>query len=170
MKFLGLLTTLSILTSSALQSDEAVKDQAKKALEATGLKFETTASGKNYSIVFTHPENRQHTVYMSLTPNRPGKLITYNLYTQVWYSKDAPDDALMRKILGRTKKLGAFYLFKDSHDTWTLRYNVKFDATDMPEIPKAEDKLVKALKDCIFFVNAVGEETDKELNGAADIQ
>jgi hypothetical protein len=152
------------------QSDDALKAQAKSALEATGLRFDLTESGKSYKIVFNHPGNRTQTVYMSLTPNKVSGLITYNFYTQLWSNANPPDEATMRKILGRTKKLGAFYLFKDSKGIWGLRFNARFDATDLAETPKSDDASVKAIKDLIYFVNTVGEETDKELNGEKDMR
>jgi hypothetical protein len=160
-----------LLCSASFQSDDALRAQAKSALEATGLKYGTTETGKNYTIVFDHPNNRRQTVYMNVNPNIIGSIITYNFYIKVWFSKYSPsDEILMRKFLGKTKKLGSFYLFKDSKNTWSIRFSVKFDATDLSATPKSDDTLVKAMKDVIYFVNAVGEETDKELNGKRDMR
>lgn len=152
-------------------SDEALKAQAKSALDATKLTFSASASGKSYTLVFDNEGNRKQTLYFTQTPNRVSTLVTYNIYTICWASKDAPpDEALMRKVLTKSKKLGVFYLFKDTNNFWSIRFSVRFDATEMKESPTADDPLVKALKDTIYLVNAVGEETDKELNGDKDIR
>lgn len=160
-----------ILLSNVLGAQDANAEliaQCKSTLTATGFNFAPTASGKSYSIVFDHPNGRKQTVYLGLVPSKNGGLVTYNLYTQVWFGSAPPDEALMQKILSRTKKIGAFYLFKDAKGAWAIRFAAKFDATDVAKIPKAEDPLVVAFKDTVFFVNAVGEEIDKELNGEGD--
>ena len=73
-------------------------------------------------------------------------------------------------MLLQSKKLGHFYLFKDTKGTWALRFGAHFDATGLKDISEKSDTLATTLKDLIFFVNAVGEETDKMLNGEKDIR
>lgn len=166
-----LFLALALLGAPQL-SDDALKAQAKSALDATGLKYTASASGKSHMIVFDHTGNRKQTVYFTQAPSRVSTLVTYSIYTTCWVSTSAtpPDEALMHKVLSKVKKLGTFYLFKDPNNVWAIRFGIKFDATDMKEAPSASDELVKALKDAIYLVNAVGEETDKELNGEKDIR
>ena len=170
MKTLAILTASIALFSAAQDAAEPIKTKAKLALDATGLNYQNTASGMSYAIVFDHPNNRRQTVIMSKTPNLVNGLVTYTLYTQMWSSKKAPDDELLRKVMTKVKKVGSFYLYKDSQQNWSIRFGARLDATDMPASPKAEDNLVKSLKDMIYFVNAVGEETDLELNPGRDIR
>lgn len=165
----GMIVAFAFL-GAVQDSNDPLQTQAKQALDATGLSYQKTTSGKSYSIVFDHPNNRRQTVYMSVSPSKTNGLVTYTLYTQVWYSEKAPDEELMKKVFTKVKKLGAFYLFKDSKDVWAFRFGVKLDATEMPANPSASDALVTSLKDAIYFANAVGEETDLELNGDKDIR
>jgi hypothetical protein len=170
MSFLPLMAATLLLSAPApQQSEETRKAQLKTVMDATEFKYRVTVTGKNYTVTFDHPGKRTQTVYVNVMSSRVGTLTTFYAYTQVWYGDTAPDAALMQKVLGRAKKLGAFYLFKDSKGTWTIRFGVRFDATDMKETPTSGDDLVKAFKDVIYFVNAVGEETDKELNGEKDM-
>ena len=66
--------------------------------------------------------------------------------------------------------MGHFYLFKDTKGTWAIRFGAHFDASELRETSQAGDRHVTTLKDLIYFVNAVGEETDKLLNGEKDIK
>jgi hypothetical protein len=165
-----MVATLLLSAPAPQQPEEAMKAQLKAVMDATGFKYGVTTSGKNYTVVFDHAEKRTQTVYVNVNPSKAGTVTTYYAYTQVWYGDSAPDAALMQKVLSRTKKLGTFYLFKDSKGTWTIRFGARFDATDMKEAPTSEDALVKALKDVIYLVSIVGEETDKELNGEKDMR
>lgn len=137
-------------------------------MDATGLNYQTTASGLSYSVVFNNQNNRRRMVLMSKTPSQSNGLVTHTLYTQIWGSDKAPDDLLLKKLLTKVKKVGSFYLYKDTKQMWSIRFGVKLDLTDMPASPKAEDPLVKSLKDTIYFINAVGEETVLELNDQKD--
>jgi hypothetical protein len=159
-------------TSLASQTPSTDADAArfKSALSATGLSVATSTSGLSHTIVFDHPTSRKQTVYIGVKPGKVGAISAYVLYTTVWVSKTPPDEALMRKTLGMTKKLGAFYLFKDSKDNWAIRFGTHFDATDLTEESKSGDAQVTRLKDMIYFVNQVGEETDKDLNGDNDVR
>ncbi|MBX3462557.1 MAG: hypothetical protein KF830_05270, partial [Planctomycetes bacterium] len=88
----------------------------------------------------------------------------------VWAGKEPPDDALMRKVFTQTKKFGAFYLFADPKGSWSIRFGAQFDATDVPERPAKDDPGVATLRGLIEFVNVVGEEMDRKLNGERDLR
>ncbi len=152
--------------------DDAAKARLKSALDATGLKYEASASGLSFTLMFDHEGGkRKQKIYLAVKPGTPSSLKTHMIYTTVWLGKDAPpDEALMRKILGRTKKLGSFYLFKDAKGIWVIRFRVHFDATNLKETSASDDNLVINLKDMIYFVSQVGDETDKDLNGDNDIR
>lgn len=165
MKMLAILAASFAILALGQDSPEIRQTKAKLALDATGLIYQTTASGRSYSIVFDHENKRQRTVFMSNVPNFSNGLVTYNLYTQVWGSDKAPDAELLKKVMTKVKKVGAFYLYKDTNQMWSIRFGARLDATDMPENPKPDDNLVKSLKDFIYLINAVGEETALELKG-----
>jgi hypothetical protein len=150
----------------ATQTDDG-SATVKAALEATGLKFEMTASKRSYRLIFDHANNRKQTVFLTVTPSQIGSFTTYSLYTQVWYRKEAPTSELLQKVFSKTKKQGAFYLVTDSTG-FALRFGVRFNAIAMPKNPTAKDLAVARLRDTIQFVSTVGEETDLELNGKID--
>ncbi|WP_309716668.1 hypothetical protein [Armatimonas sp.] len=160
-----------VLCVAPPQVDEAGKARLKSALDATGLKHEASPSGLSYTVLFDHPDKRQQKIFVGTAPTKVGGLLTHLVYTTVWINATAPpDDALLRKVLLQSKKLGQFYLFKDTKGTWALRFGAHFDATGLKDISEKGDTLATTLKDLIFFVNAVGEETDKMLNGEKDIK
>ena len=167
---LAMITGLAIVTAQTRSNpaDEVLVARTKKALDATGLSYTPTPSGKNYQLLFDHPDKRKQSVYLAVNPFKPLGMVTVNLYTTVWVGKTEPDPAVVQKMVSSVKKFGTFYLFKGTNDVWAIRFQSKFDATDLPDSPKADDKLVNALKQMIYLVNAVGEEADKELNGAID--
>jgi hypothetical protein len=166
------LTMTLALASAPTPVDEASEIASlKSALDATQIPYATSPSGLSYTVLFDHPGNRKQTLYVAVKPGKASGLRAHTIYTTVWINKDAPpDDALMKKYLGQTKKLGAFYLFKDSKGIWAMRFVVNFDVTDLKESSASGDKAVTTLKDMIYFVNQVGEETDKEINGDKDIR
>jgi hypothetical protein len=149
--------------------NDAAKARLKSALVATGLNYETSPSGLSFTLLFTHPNNRQQRVYIAMAPNKAGGLLTHTIYTTVWVSATTPpDSALMQKVFIQSKKLGEFYLFKDTKGTWALRFGVHFDATGLKDTSEKGDTLSTTLKDLIYLVNAVGEEVDKQLNEDKD--
>jgi hypothetical protein len=166
------ITTTLLLAPTPIFMDEASEIASlKSAMDATQIPHTTSTSGLSYTILFDHPSNRKQTVFIAVKPGKAGALRVHTLYTTVWINKDAPpDDALMKKYLAQTKKLGTFYLFKDSKGIWAMRFGVNFDATDLKESSASGDRAVVNLKDMIYFVNQVGEETDKEINGDKDIR
>jgi hypothetical protein len=171
---LALLSTFLLLTQQppapTPSTEEVGKARIKAALDATKFSYIPTSSGLNYSILFDHPNKRQQQVFVSLKPASVGTAQTHFIYTTVWVGTNPPDDALLRSVLLKSKKFGYFYLFKDSKGTWAIRFGAHFDATDIKDMAGTGDPLVKNLKDTIFFVNVVGEETDKEINGEKDIK
>lgn len=148
--------------------ETATVERLKSALAATGLNYSASASGLSYTVVFDNADKRKQTVYVGVRPGQAGSIHAHILYTTVWSGQDAPGEALMRNVLGRSKKLGAYYLFKDSKNTWAIRFGAHFDATDLKPTSSSGDAPVTTLKDMLYFVNQVGEETDKELNGTKD--
>jgi hypothetical protein len=168
--FLPLLAA-TLLCVAPPQSDDVAKARLKSTLEATGLRYEASASGLSYTLAFDYPNNRRQVVYVGQAPNKVSSLVTHMIYTTVWVNKEsAPDDATLRNVLSKSKKVGAFYLFKDSKGTWALRFGVHFDATDLKDTAEKGDTLSTTLKDLISFVSTVGEEVDKQLNGEKDIR
>jgi hypothetical protein len=171
---LALISTLLFFApqppSSTSLTTEVGIARLKTAIDATAIKYTPTASGLNYGVLFDHPNKRQQQVYVSIKPATVGTAQTHFIYTTVWAGASAPDDALLRSVLLKPKKFGYFYVYKDSKNTWAIRFGAHFDATELKDTASAEDTLVKNLKDIIFFVNAVGEETDIQVNGAKDIR
>lgn len=161
----------ALVATRLSQTDEAAKARLKSALEATGLSYEASPSGLSYTVLFNHPDKRQQKIYLALALTKVGNLFTHLVYTTVWVNAATPPDAMtMQKVFSQSKKLGQFYLFKDSKDTWALRFGVHFDATGLKDTSEKGDALSTTLKDLIYLVNAVGEETDKQLNGEKDIK
>ena len=167
--FPTLAASLFLLAPQTPSPEEtAASERLKSALAATGLTFATSTSGLSYTVVFDNADKRKQTVYVAVKPGRSGSIYSHILYTTVWMGTSAPDEALMRNVLGRSKKLGAYYLFKDSKGTWAIRFGAHFDATDLKPTSASGDAPATTLKDMLYFVNQVGEETDKELNGTKD--
>lgn len=150
---------------------ELAKKRLRAAMTATGLSFEASPSGLSLKVPFENDGGRHQTVYASLAPNQVQGMVVHSIYTTVWVdAKNPPDEALMRKLFGQTKKVGAFYLFQDSKGAWAIRFGVQFDATDLKDGVKAEDAAVKALGDLVQFVNQVGEAADRLANGEKDVK
>lgn len=152
-------------------TDEARTARLRAALDATGLAYETSASGKSFVVRFSHEGGRQQTVFVATKASTPQGLCVHSIYTAVWAKAgEKPDDALVERLVLRAKKLGCFYLFEDDKGVGAIRFGAKFDATDLGAEPKQGDALVQRLKQYIEFVDAVGEETDAELNGDGDVR
>nr|WP_309689426.1 hypothetical protein [Armatimonas sp.] len=165
-------TLLCVAPASPRQAEnDAAKARVKSAMEATGFKYEASASGLSLTVLFDNPDKRQQKIFIATAPGKASGLLTHLVYTTVWVNATAPpDDALLRKVLLQSKKLGHFYLFKDTKGTWAIRFGAHFDATGLKDTSEKGDTLSTSLKDLISFVNAVGEETDKMLNGDKDIR
>lgn len=171
--FLPALLAMALLPQPRPLQDTDADAQArlKAALDATTFKYNTSSSGKSYTIAFDIQGGRSQTVFITIPPGRTNELVTHRIYTTVWVNTTtAPDDTLLRKIMGKTKKLGAFYIFQDSKGAWGIRFGVNFDATDLKAAATATDTPIKNFKDVIYLVQSVGDEVDKELNGDKDIR
>lgn len=132
----------------------------KRGLEATGLIHGDSASKLSYVVNFTQPEDRTRTVYVAVTPVTVGELKQHAIYTSVWSGGGpAPSGELISKVFAMSKKTGHFYLFKDSKGNHDIRFGVHFNELELAAEPKSSDPSVMRLKDLIFFVNQVGEET-----------
>lgn len=167
------LLAMTLLPQPALLQDTDADAQArlKAALDATAFKYNTSASGKSYTVAFDIQGGRSQTVFVTIPAGRTNELITHRIYTTVWVNTTtAPDDALLRKVMAKTKKLGTFYTFQDSKGAWGIRFGINFDATDLKPTASATDPLIKNFKDVLYLVQSVGDEVDKELNGDKDIR
>lgn len=149
----------------------AAKLRLGSAVKATGLNYDTSPSGLSLVLHFTDADQREQKVYVTQAPSTAGNLTLHTIYTTVWVdAQNPPDDATLRKVFTQTKKLGSFWLFKDSKGAWSIRFGTQFDATDLPAESKPGQPLVKVLADTIHFVQRVGADIDKELNGDRDIK
>lgn len=161
--------SLSVFQDPA--ADEAPTARLRAALDATGLAYEVSPSGKSFVVRFGHENGRQQTVYVAAKPSKVAGLHVHSVYTTVWATKDQrPDDALVERLMQSSRKLGTFYLFEDSASNVSIRFGAKFDATDLGAEPKQGDLLVQRLKHYVEFVDAVGEEVDAEVNGDGDVR
>lgn len=134
------------------------------ALNATELKFEKSKSGLSFTGVFDHPNNRKRQVFVSISSSPLGPLAGQLIYTSVLTTGTSPPtEQQLVKTLAVTKKLGSFYVFKDAKGIYVIRFGAHFDAGTLSATPQKTDASVIALKDTIYFVNQVGEETALEL-------
>lgn len=151
--------------------EQAAKDRLLAALQATGLVFQTSASGGSHVLTFDHEGNRQQKVTVLAAPAHAAGATTHFVYTTVWFEpKQAPEAALVRKLFSRTKRFGTFYSVQIKDGGTSIRFGVHFDASALPATPGKDDPLVRQFAELIHFVDAVGEETDRELNGANDLR
>lgn len=162
---------LLLLLPSQIPDQPAETARFASALAASGLACEKSSSGLSFKFTREHDGGRAQTVFVSSECSRPGELVTRSVYTTVWIdTRAAPDEALMRKVLAKSKKLGSFYLFTEKSGAWSIRFGTDLDLTDLPAESRSGDRLVQRLRDTIDFVDQVGEETDAELNGTKDIR
>ena len=132
------------------------------AVQATGLSYEKSSSGRSYVVQFDH-RGRRRAVYLGLRPNDTSGLLVHSIYTVVWSGAQAPDAATMRKVFTTHRKLGAYYLYQDAKGPCEVRFAAWFDATDLGPETKAGDATAKRLRTLIEFVDSVGAETAQEL-------
>jgi hypothetical protein len=157
---LPLLAATLLLTPQPLLMSQPPTDEAlKKSLEATKLNFVVSPSGKSFTVLFDHVNNRKQTVYATVAQESLASYKTHFIYTTVWVGTAPPSEEIMKKTFLLSKKIGHFYLLKDQKGTWAIRFGAHFDASEPAE------KATVALKDIIFFVDNVGEEVDLLLNG-----
>lgn len=135
----------------------------KASLTATGLNFSTSKSGLSFTLNFDHPDKSVRVIYLTMAPASILTLKTHIIYTNVWSSKVAPSPALMTKALTMSKKLGFFYIYKDSQNVWAIRFGAHFDTSDLPAAPTNDLPAISRLKDTIYFVNQVGQEAQTAL-------
>lgn len=163
----ALLTAAIVRCLATVQDPEPAASAASarlaSALHATGLTYGTTATGRSFALRFSFPGDRQQQVLLTKQPEQVAGLVMHTAYTTVWSGKQPPDVELVRKLCGRTKKWGGFYLYRDQQDTWGLRFSAHFDATDLPETSAAGQAAVQKLRDLLEFVATVGDETAAEL-------
>lgn len=144
-------------------------ERLQRTLQATGLHFETMPSGRSYKLTYDHDKDRQQVVFVGIAANRPLDLVVHSVYTTVWLGETPPDAALMQKVFAKSKKLGSFYLY-ESERSWSIRFGASFDASGLADGTLTAEQAKARLQATIEFVNAVGEETDRELNGERDLR
>lgn len=138
-------------------------------LQATGVHFEKMPSGRSYKLTYDHEKDRKQVVIVAIAANRPLDLVVHSVYTTVWLGEAPPDAALMQKVFTKSKKIGAFYLFEGER-SWSIRFGASFDASGLADGTLTAEQATARLKATIEFVDAVGEETDRELNGERDVR
>jgi len=137
-------------------------------LRDTQLHFEKSPSGRSYKLVYEHEHGRKQTVFVATEPNRPLSLVVHNVYTSVWVGDEPPTPEVQLAVFAKAKKTGSFYLF-ESERRWSLRFGASFDATGLGNGSLTPAQAAERLKATIEFVNEVGEEVDRELNGERDV-
>lgn len=165
------MTAAALLACSALAlqgAQSAQTDptpQVKAAMDKIGLTYTNSSSGLSYIVDFSHPGDRTRRVFISTRRTGIQAAKIHTIYTMVWEGKEPPSEDLMNLVFWRaSKKLGGFYVFKEPDNKgYTIRFSATFDATDLPDTLTAESKEVVRLKDTIYFVNQVGEETWKSI-------
>lgn len=167
-----LLAAVCLLCLQDPKPDEAAaKRRLGSAVKATGLQYETSPSGLSFVLLFTDADRREQKVYVAQAPSTVSRLTMHTIYTTVWAdAQKPPDEAIMRKVFAHTKKLGSYWLYTDGKGAWSIRFGLQFDATDLPAESKPGDALVQTLADLIRFVQRVGADTDKDLNGDRDVK
>jgi hypothetical protein len=148
-------------TAEAKAKSEALMSAA---LTATELKFRKSASGLSFIVDFDHPNNRKRQIMVNVTSDPIEPIKGQYIYTSVIVTGTTPPtEKQLLKTLPVTKKLGNFYVYKDSKNTYVIRFGVHFDAGTLSATPGKDDASVIALKDTIYFVNQVGEEAALDL-------
>lgn len=157
--------TVLFVLSVFLQTQPADDGSAlmNKALTASGFKFTKSASGLSYTVDFDHPEGKTQRVYVAAASGKAGGYPFHSIYGTSWTSKEQPSPKILEWVSSQVKKLGQFYVFKDSQGMWAIRFSVPFDASEFSAEPKADDPGVTRLKDTIYFVDQVADEASKEL-------
>lgn len=159
------------LSFAPVAGDADPKARLESAMKATELGFVRSASGLSFQVPFTNEGDRGQTVFVSIEPSQVDGLVAHAVYTAVWtHPTQPPDEAVLVKLLTTSKKLGEFYLHRDKAGVWSVRFGATFDATDLPAESERASRLALRLADTIRFVNQVGEETDRMLNGATDLR
>lgn len=161
------IATMTIgLSTKQQDADAKAKSEAlmSAALTATELKFEKSKTGLSFTGIFDNANNRRRQVFVSINSNPLGPLACHLIYTSVLVTGTTPPtEQQLVKTLAITKKLGSFYVFKDTKGAYAIRFGVHFDAATLSATPTKSDASVITLKDTINFVNQVGEEMAQEL-------
>lgn len=154
-------TTTSTATTTASQEPNLIE----AGLKATGLNYAKTTSGLSYSVDFDHSGGKTRRVLVAITPTKLLKVRSHVIYTTVWVGDQAPSGEILAKVMYQPKKYGHFYTFKDTEGKYAVRFGVNFNSAILSSSPQSGEATVKNLKDCILFVDQVGEETSKQLSG-----
>lgn len=157
---MNLLAALLIVGTQDPKPGEALMNDL---LAATKLNYAKTASGLSFELRFEHADKRIQVVYVSTSEQPVLAMRPHSIYTQVWSGKEPPSPALMKFVFSKTKKVGAFYVYKDANDTYGMRFGAHFDTSAVVGKPNPGDPAATTLKDLISFVDVVGYETKVEI-------
>jgi hypothetical protein len=135
------------------------EEPLKATMDATGLSYTPTSSGLSYQLTFENKSGRKAPILVAVKPSALGTSTNHIIYGSSWIGNEAPSFNKVRAALVQTKKLGAYYLYKDANNTWTLRFGAYFDATEQAGGAQNGEAAVARLKDTIYFVNQVVDET-----------
>lgn len=145
----------STSSTSAQSIATPTEPPMKLLLDGTTLRYGTSSSGLSYTVLFDHPNNRKRIIFIGVKPSTIEDLAVHTIYTTVWTGNEPPSQDVMKKALLSTKKFGFFYLFQDAKSVWAIR----FGANAIMGPTKTE-----TLRDLIYFVNQVGEESELALS------
>ncbi len=153
-----------VTQTQSTQPDPSVA-RMEQALKATGLNYSKVEGGLSFLVDYTYPENRVRRVLVTMKSSKTMGRETHNAYTQVWTGSEAPSANLVREVSSKAKKLGFFYVYKDSQGMYGIRFGVNIESTLFKPGMTLSDMPILRLKDTLGFVAQVGEETSKELGG-----
>lgn len=154
----------SLVAAQTTKPDPGM-DLMDKALKATTFTYAKSESGISFMVDFDHKETATRRVYISSTPISTLTFRSHLIYTDIWIGDVPPSNDLVEKVMSSVKKIGHFYLYKDSQDRYAIRFGANFDASTLRSEPKTDEVSVKTLKDTIYFVDQVGEDAQKEIKG-----
>lgn len=160
--------TLTAILATSPQTAPADKGRAaiELGLKATGLNFGTSTSGKSFTVTFDHESNQKQVVYVATEGSALSGMQSHIIYSQCWSNGGlAPSEKVLKLALSKSKKLGQFYVYKDTSDKYAIRFGVHFDSNLLPVKPTSGEPTVMTLKDLIYFVDAVAFETATEMKG-----
>jgi hypothetical protein len=159
----GLIALTALSSALHAQVDEAkakLEARVMAALTATTLRFAKSESGLSFVGDFDHPNGRKRRVYIGTSATTLQNIQSHVVYTTVLVcGKTPPTEKQLLSTVSSTRKLGAFYLYKDKNDIYAIRFGAHFDSALLPSAPTSSDPSVENLKDLIYFVNQVGEES-----------
>jgi hypothetical protein len=136
----------------------------KQAMEDTKFTYTISKSGLSYVVEFSVKDLPNRIVWVTRETNVKNDIATQSIYTEVWSDKGAPPvDVLVKTVLRPAKKIGNYYVMKFDDGFYAIRFMATFDLAGLEASGETRTKAIERLKDTIYFVNQVGEETEKEI-------